>query len=159
MQMKGVAVNDDAGLEKEADVMGAKSLSAGTAQPKQLKSLTSSRVHQRVSIVMQLMDKPAVTDGKLSNIVNAVFKGAPSGGTTIGDGSAFAACAHEVGGGTQVGGRNHEGKIKDIEKGLTKLKSKHNNADSPVNLSAEDLVVVGALLVACSEALDGTYTG
>ena len=105
------------------------------------------------------MAKPAVTDGKLVNIVNALFKGAPAGGSVIGDGSAFAACSHEVGGGAKIGGRNHEGKITDIQKGLEKLQSKHNNPNSPVELSEADLAVVATLLTACTQALEGTYTG
>ena len=51
LQMQGgVNVNDDAGLEKEADVMGARAANSGTANqsPAQLQQLTTEKVVQRV---------------------------------------------------------------------------------------------------------------
>ena len=158
IQAKGVAINDDRALETEADVMGQKALSTVPAEGARAAAPAQLTVRQRVAVA-QRMAKPAVTDGKLANIVNALFKGAPAGGSVIGDGSAFAACSHEVGGGAKVGGRNHEGKIQDIQRGLEKLQSKHNNTSSPVELSDADLAVVATLLTACEQALGGTYTG
>ena len=153
-----MAINDDAGLESEADAMGQKAMRAAPADARATARAPAGRAVQRAAVA-QRMAKPAVTDGKLANIVNALFKGAPSGGSVIGDGSAFAACSHEVSGGDKVGGRNHEGKIKDIQRGLEKLQSKHDNPDSPVELSEADLAVVATLLTACEEALEGSYTG
>ncbi len=104
------------------------------------------------------MTKPSVTNGRLSNIVNNCFRGAPKG-TTIGDGSAFAACSHEVKTGNKVGGRSHIQKIQEVQSGLKKLQSKHSNKDSPVSLSSGDLGVVTTLLKACTDALSGSYKG
>ncbi|MDO6589369.1 hypothetical protein DS901_03040 [Loktanella sp. D2R18] len=49
MQLKGVAVNDDVGLEREADVMGAKA-----AQLKTVPNADVSKVHTRGTMPMQL---------------------------------------------------------------------------------------------------------
>ena len=49
MQMGGVAVNDDAGLEREADVMGARATTTPpAAQPLQRRSTSARRVQRRV---------------------------------------------------------------------------------------------------------------
>ncbi len=48
LQAKGVAINDDAGLEAEADVMGAKALQAKPMSATSLKSAAPSPVIQRV---------------------------------------------------------------------------------------------------------------
>src|SRR3984893_13497487 len=59
LQMKGVAINDDAGLEKEADVMGAMATEKITNADRQTftaleKTVTSKGVQQYVTVVQRL---------------------------------------------------------------------------------------------------------
>jgi hypothetical protein len=163
-QLKGkTPINDDAGLEKEADVMGAKALQMKGNEGGELQKgpnlATQIASVQRMMAVFQLQVKPVVVDQKLKNIVNALFKAAPAGGAAIGDGSALAACTHEVGGGAQVGGCDHIQKCQDLLNGVTKLIGKHNNAQSPVNLSPADLLAATKLEQDLKDAIAGTYAG
>ena len=70
MQMKGkVNVNDDAGLEKEADVMGAKALQAKTFQPGRLRGqelIANELPHvvQQMGAAVRLVSQPAATESK-----------------------------------------------------------------------------------------------
>jgi len=83
LQLKGkVNVNDDPGLEKEADVMGAKALQkmsnivSNTKQPSQLKALDgANNVTPIQRAVLQLTEK-ALTQKALKNVLNPLgYKG------------------------------------------------------------------------------------
>ncbi len=163
-QLKGkTPINDDAGLENEADVMGAKALQMkgdGEVIEKLLPSKATQLASvQRMMAVMQLQLKPIVANPKLQNIVNALFKAAPAGGAAIGDGSALAACAFEKGGGAKVGGCDHIKKCQDLLNGVSNLLDKHENDRSPFRLSPEDYEAALDLEEDLKDALDGTYAG
>ncbi len=57
VQMKGVAINDDAGLENEADVMGAKALLT-IAEPVQRHAISGTGAHLRGTTVLQKSAAP-----------------------------------------------------------------------------------------------------
>jgi hypothetical protein len=107
------------------------------------------------------MPKPTgITDEKLQNIVNALFRDRPAGGAQVGDGSAMAALNHELTNpGARVGGRSHAMKIAETIGALENMKSKHDNPRSPYRLEPADLNIVTDLLAACRKAQRGEYTG
>ena len=62
MQVRdGVAVNDDQGLESEADLMGAKAVTAGVAQKKKNNDMPGSPInHRQLSAELNSLDRDAV---------------------------------------------------------------------------------------------------
>jgi hypothetical protein len=183
MQMQGLQVNDDESLEKEADVNGSKAaqLSAhddllqGKFEMFQRHGIEEETLQGKFNIgalqlkstIIQMQPKPNVTGASkdsvtLKNLVNALFKGAPSGGATIGDGSALAACAHEKNGGAKVGGADHQEKCRQVLKGVVNLINRASNPDvirAGSQLSEEDLEVATKLEGDLEDALEGTYVG
>lgn len=119
----------------------------------------AAKALQMESAVTQLQPKPVVANRRLANYVNALFKEAPVGGAQIGDGSAMAACAHEVNGGARVGGRDHIQKCREMLNGIRNLLDKDENPRSPFQLSDADYEVAANLEEDLEDALDGTYAG
>lgn len=72
MQLRGAGINDNAGLEKEADMQGSKALSA--AVPKALRAASSSGTGQVLAAVVQpkLNTSGKKTSGKAGSIKNEV---------------------------------------------------------------------------------------
>jgi Domain of unknown function (DUF4157) len=76
LQLKGVAINDDPALEREADVMGARAQSAGVAQRFAYPALRSSAIAthglfaaQRQVVMQRVASTPTVTTGAEVQIV------------------------------------------------------------------------------------------
>ena len=133
MQLKdGVPVNDDQGLEHEADVMGTKALRIRRSD-----QVVTGPVNalQLVSNVAQLQPKPQFANQKLKNYANALFKNWPAGGRQVGDGSALAACHWEFLGRDKVNGADHQDKCRKILNGVENLLDKDQNPRSPFNLA------------------------
>lgn len=167
--MKGVEINDDEGLEREADVIGTKALGSavlGEFDKGKINADQSSAL-QLKSAVIQLQPKPNVRGSsqdstRLKNIVNALFKGAPSGGVAIGDGSALAACSYEKKGGARVGGADHQAKCAQLLNAVDKLIARTTNPQviqAGNQLSAGDLAIATKLKADLQDALAGNYVG
>ncbi len=153
MQLKDeVPVNDDLGLEHEADVMGAKAL-----QMRRSDQTGPVSALQRASHVTQLQPKPQFAYQLLQNYANALFKNRPAGGRPVGDGSALAACHWEFHGLPKVNGADHQEKCDQILNGVERLLDKHENPRSPVNLSADDHTKAMDLEDDLNDALEGQY--
>ena len=114
---------------------------------------------QPAALKLQLMPKPQANNEKLANHINNLFRGAPARGRKIGDGSAMAACTHELKTGKPVGGRFHRQKIEDTRRGLQKLRQNHYDRGTKFHLTKADLKTVKTLMRACTEALAGKYNG
>lgn len=65
----GIAVNDDAGLEREADRMGARALATmATASPQVLQPLRFDRSPHQLAWIVQLVDYPADSIGTINEL-------------------------------------------------------------------------------------------
>ena len=157
MQLKdGVPVNDDQGLEHEADEMGTKAL-----RMRRSDQVVTGPVNamQLVSKVAQLQAKPQFANQKLKNYANALFKNRPARGKQIGDGSALSACSREVNGGAKVGGADHQTKCEDILRGLARLLDNHEKGIQGYVLSEDDHQKALDLEDDLHDALEGHYNG
>ncbi|MES2443197.1 MAG: DUF4157 domain-containing protein [Pseudomonadota bacterium] len=101
LQMKGTAVNDDAGLEHEADVMGAKAMRAGPAQrvakPARVVAAPAQRVAQLGKPKLNLRGKAGAVARTFSSVSFKNFKRPASNSSKQGQhGTAYVAFQDEL---------------------------------------------------------------
>jgi RHS repeat-associated protein len=138
-------------------------LERDTAYNLTVAGLHTYHVGERDVLVHNTGGPPSVDNERLQNIVNTIFKGV--GNTNqIGDGTTMAAAAHEVGGGTKVGGRDHVAKAEQMRSALTNFLNNdttrvRGGTTVPVVRSARDVEVAQGLITALDDSLAGRYSG
>lgn len=178
LQMRGsVPVNDDAGLEHEADVMGAKALQMRVDSRQARPGVNSPR---RKADVAQLQSQPAVQDPTLAKYVELLFAktpatgdGTPESGAGKGDGTMMAACSYAVNvrlrteldrEGIAARGRQRklpigvaEKRCKLMLKAIGSLLDRHDNPKSTTKLSDRDYDIAADLETDLKDATEGNY--
>ena len=95
---------------------------------------------------------PTVSDRKLQNFVNGLYKGVGNP-NLVGDGTAMGAANSEANGGGAVEGRNHVTSTSQYRSGLNNWLVNNPNA------SAHDSQVAQSLIDAINDAHSGAYKG
>lgn len=95
---------------------------------------------------------PKVTNNKLKNIVNDLFRELPPGTKKIGNGGAMDAARKELRDGKPVGGKFHKEKLENSKRGLERILRRHNQEN---HLNQTDLDITKTLLEDITDALSG----
>ena len=131
------------------------------ASPRTMNDLTISDIHAyyviagTTPVLVHNQDPavpPRVSDPKLQNFVNALYKGVGNP-NLVGDGTAMSAANSEVTGGGLVEGRNHVTSTGQYRVGLDNWLANNPNASASDRQVAEDLVS------AIDDAHAGSYKG
>ncbi|MGW6395606.1 hypothetical protein ACWFR1_35070 [Streptomyces sp. NPDC055103] len=96
-----------------------------------------------------ILPTPSVSDSKLQNLVDDLYKGTTNTART-GDGTTMSAIREELSSGQLVHGRNHVAKGNQYAKALNKWISRNHRDGDP-----HDLIVARSLLADLKSALAG----
>jgi hypothetical protein len=98
----------------------------------------------------KILPTPQVSDRKLQNLVNYIYKGTGNP-NLIGDGTTRSSAQHELQGGDLVQGRNHIQKAEEASRALTNWMNRNPDA------IPHDMLAARTLQSSLQDALKGLY--